>query len=155
MKASFEKDVLNIAVPMIAKFEGMMLKAYPDPATGGEPWTIGYGATHYADGTKVRQGDEISKEEAETLLRLLVGNFMHKVLALVDVELTAHQAAALTSLAYNIGLGNFRKSTLLKKLNAGDKAGAAREFLKWNHAGHKVLAGLTRRREAESQEFLT
>ena len=154
MHEQIEHDLLDIAVPMVANFEGKRLRAYPDPATGGEPWTIGFGNTHYLDGTKVHPGDEITEDEAEKLLRATVSHFMHDVLALVHVEINANEGAAIVSLAYNIGLGNFRKSTLLKKLNAGDKDGAAREFIRWNKANHKVLAGLTRRREAEAERFM-
>ena len=154
MHEQIEQATLKLAVPLIGKFEGCRLRAYPDPATGGEPWTIGYGATHYEDGTKVKAGDEITQEHADRLLGVLVSRYLHDVLALVHVEINANEGAAIVSLAYNIGLGNFRKSTLLKKLNAGDKDGAAREFIRWNKANHKVIAGLTRRRESEAERFL-
>jgi hypothetical protein len=74
---------------------------------------------------------------------------------LVKVPLNANQYGALTSFTYNLGEGNLAKSTLLKKLNAGDYRSAAAEFAKWNRAGGKIMAGLTRRRKAEAQLFIT
>jgi lysozyme len=73
--------------------------------------------------------------------------------SLVKVSLNDNQYAAIVSFAFNLGVGNLKQSTLLKKLNAGDFAGAANEFAKWNKAGGKVLAGLTRRRAAEAELF--
>jgi lysozyme len=102
----------------------------------------------------VRHGDTCTRNEAEAWLLHDLHHFMDCVNKHVKVDLTDHQKAALFSFVYNLGCGAFRKSTLLKKLNAGDKAGAAREFLKWDHAGGRRLAGLTRRRESESEEFL-
>ncbi len=142
-------------IDIIAEFEGFEEKAYPDPATGAEPITIGYGTTVYADGVKVQMGDTISEEDAMYELEHHVNELVIPVLEqYVKVELSQSQIDALASFIYNVGSGNFRKSTLLKKLNAGDYDGAAAELLKWNRANGRVMAGLTRRRAAEQDLFL-
>lgn len=131
-----------------------MFAAYPDPAHGWKVPTIGWGTIQYPDGRKVAKGDLIDQGRADRLLAWEVGEKAEGVRALVKVPVNSDQFAALVSFAYNVGLGNLGKSTLLKLLNAGDYAGAADEFLKWNKAGGKVLAGLTRRRKSERNLFL-
>lgn len=131
--------------------EGLRLKAYPDPATGGEPWTIGVGHT----GPDVYPGMVISADQADDMLRRDLEKFERGIERLVTVPLTQNQFDALVSLTFNIGLGNFGGSTLLRKLNARDYNGAADEILRWNRAAGKVMPGLTRRREAERNQFLT
>ncbi|MFH4317138.1 lysozyme, partial [Acinetobacter baumannii] len=79
---------------------------------------------------------------------------MRRVQALVHVSLSDRQVAALTSFAYNVGLGAFARSTLLKKLNAGDVRGAADEFLRWTRVGNRTVRGLVARRRAERDLFL-
>jgi lysozyme len=138
---------------MIARFEGCRLKAYPDPGTGGEPWTIGYGATHYLDGRKVHHGETISQEQAEEMLREEVSRTMRKVESFLMRPATATELAALTSFAYNVGTAALHKSTLLRKFNNGDLHGAAEEFMRWTHAGGHVLKGLVTRRHEESELF--
>ena len=135
---------------LIKESEGCVLKAYPDPATGGEPWTIGYGHT----GSDVRPGKVIDQAEADRLLDEDVDLFERGVNRLVDVDLTQGQFDALVCFAFNLGLGALQQSTLLKLLNAGDYEGAAKQFLRWDKAGGKVMAGLTKRRQAESELFL-
>lgn len=142
MKAS--QDALDI----IKKFEGFSEKAYPDPAHGWRVPTIGYGTT-----AGVKMGDTITKARAEELLREDVKRFEEQVLRLVKVPLTQGQHDALVSFVYNLGAGNLSDSTLLRLLNAGDYAGAAAQFDRWNKAGGKVLAGLVRRRAAERALF--
>lgn len=137
---------MNPAIPLIKEFEGCKLKAYKCPA---DVWTIGYGHT---DG--VKEGDEITQQEADRLLASDVELFTSGVQRLVSSDISRNQLGALTSFAFNVGLGNLRHSTLLKLVNAEDFAGAADQFLRWNKAGGKVLPGLTRRREAERQLFL-
>jgi lysozyme len=137
---------MNPAIPLIKEFEGCKLKAYKCPA---DVWTIGYGHT---DG--VKEGDEITQQEADRLLASDVELFTTGVQRLVSSDISRNQLGALVSFAYNVGLGNLRHSTLLRMVNAGDFVGAANQFLRWNKAGGKVLAGLTRRREAEKQLFL-
>lgn len=140
---------------LIKEFEGWRALAYPDPATGGEPWTIGYGHTSAAGDPKVKPGMIISKEEGLIILARDLEKYEAHVRRMVKVPTTANQHGALTSLCYNIGPGNLEKSTLLKKLNAGDYAGAAGQFKLWNKAAGKTMAGLTRRRLAETKLFLT
>lgn len=141
-------------IALIKGFEGCRLTAYPDPGTGGAPWTIGYGWTHPIDGKPVKPGMTIDQETADRLLKTGLVSYENDVLKLVRVKLTKGQFDALVSFAYNVGSRALSTSTLLKKLNAGDIKGAADEFLRWNKAGGKVLNGLTRRREAERALFL-
>lgn len=135
---------------LLKYYEGLRLEAYPDPATGGAPISIGYGST----GPDVVLGLVIDEFEAEARLKRDLERFERGVLAAVDVPLNLNQFSALVCLAYNIGLGNLIHSTLLKELNDGDYAEAANQFLVWNKANHKVMAGLTKRRRAERDLFL-
>ncbi|WP_343558458.1 lysozyme [Klebsiella aerogenes] len=145
----------NEGIALIKDFEGCRLTAYPDPGTGGAPWTIGYGWTLAVDGKPVRPGMTIDQATADRLLKTGLVSYENDVLKIVKVKLTQGQFDALVSFAYNIGSRALSTSTLLKKINAGDIKGAADEFLRWNKAGGKVLNGLTRRREAERALFLS
>lgn len=136
---------------LIKSFEGLELKAYKD-AVG--VWTIGYGHTSMAGDPKVVPGMVITKQEAEALLLKDLVKYENGVKRWVKVPLNPNQYGALVSFCYNVGEGNLSKSTLVKKVNAGDFAGAAKEFAKWNKAGGKELKGLTRRRTAEASLFL-
>lgn len=142
-------------IRLIKQFEGCRLTAYPDPGTGGDPWTIGYGWTHPVDGKPVRPGMTIDEVTADRLLKTGLVGYENDVLKVVRVKLTQGQFDALVSFAYNVGSRALSTSTLLKKLNAGDIKGAADEFLRWNKSGGKVMNGLTRRREAERALFLS
>lgn len=135
---------------LLKQHEGLRLKAYPDPASGGDPWTIGYGHTH-----GVKQGDEITAEQAEDFLLEDLGWVEDCLARVVRVPLAQAQFDALASLIFNIGAPGFERSTLLRKLNAGDYAGAAEEFGRWNMAAGAVNAGLTRRRGDERALFLS
>ena len=136
---------------LIKSFEGCKLVSYQ--CSAGK-WTIGYGNTYFDDGTPVKPGDRITQDKAEQLFDLIVGNFSDKVANLVKTILTDNQFSALVSLAYNIGIGNVQKSTLIRKVNFNPNDPTIRaEFLKWNKAGGKVLSGLTRRREAEAKLY--
>ncbi len=145
-----EKGIKNIK-----NFEGCSLTAYPDPGTGGAPWTIGYGWTHPVDGKPIKPGVTIKQETADRLLKTGLVSYENDVLKMAKGKLTQGQFDALVSFAYNVGSRALSTSTLLKKLNDGDIKGAADEFLRWNKAGGKVLNGLTRRREAERALFLS
>ncbi|WFY32773.1 lysozyme [Citrobacter braakii] len=145
-----EKGIKNIK-----DFEGCSLTAYPDPGTGGAPWTIGYGWTHPVDGKPIKPGMTIKQETADRLLKTGLVSYENDVLKMTKVKLTQGQFDALVSFAYNVGSRALSTSTLLRKLNDGDVKGAADEFLRWNKAGGKVLNGLTRRREAERALFLS
>lgn len=137
---------------LIKKYEGLSLEPYLCPA--GIP-TIGYGSTYYEDGTRVSMSDsKITEEFAEELLKYNINKvYSNAVNRYVAVEINQNQFDALVSFAYNLGTGNLRNSTLLKKINAKDFDGASMEFFRWNKSGGKVLKGLTKRREEESKLF--
>ncbi|HAS0833207.1 TPA: lysozyme [Enterobacter cloacae] len=139
-------------IALIKQFEGCKLTAYQDSVG---VWTIGYGWTKPVDGKPIRAGMTIKQETAERLLKTGLVSYESDVSRLVKVGLTQGQFDALVSFTYNLGARSLSTSTLLRKLNAGDYAGAADEFLRWNKAGGKVLKGLTRRREAEHALFLS
>jgi lysozyme len=102
----------------------------------------------------VKEGDRITKEEALEYFRKDVERFEKAVSESVTVQLKQNEFDALVSLAFNIGAGAFKKSTLLKMLNSGNFIGAASQFLRWNKAGGEVSKGLARRRDAEKDMFL-
>lgn len=135
-------------IKLIQEFEGLELKAYKDSVG---VLTVGWGST----GSHVTAGMIITKEQAEQLLKKDLERFEKGVSDLVKVPLKQNQFDALCSFAFNLGLSNLKSSTLLKKLNASDYQGAANEILRWNRAGGKVLNGLTRRRIAERDLFLS
>lgn len=139
-------------IALIKQFEGCKLTAYQDSVG---VWTIGYGWTQPVDGKPIRAGMTIKQETAERLLKTGLVSYESDVYRLVKVGLTQGQFDALVSFTYNLGARSLSTSTLLRKLNAGDYAGAADELLRWNKAGGKVLNGLTRRREAERALFLS
>jgi lysozyme len=140
---------------LIRQAEGLRLRAYPDPGTGGDPWTIGIGTTRYPDGRKVRRGDTCTPQQADEYLAHDLQGFERDVAGMVTVPLTSNQFSALVSFAYNVGVSALRNSTLLRLLNAGDHAGAANQFPRWNRAAGRVLPGLVRRRAAERDLFLS
>jgi len=142
-------SALDLATSIIKKWEGCELIAYPDPGTGGNPFTIGYGAT----GPGIGPGVQWTLEQAEERLESDVRWFMDGVTERLERYASPAQIAAMTSLAYNIGLGAFGKSTLLRKFNAGDAAGAAEQFDRWVYAGGKRMRGLERRRADERSLF--
>ena len=139
------------AVNLIEQFEGFSSVAYKCPAG---IWTIGYGSTSI-DGVPVVERQVITRQKARDDLYSRVEELTKQIDKLVDVDLNNNQLNALIDFCYNLGIGNFRSSTLLKKLNQQDYQGAADELLKWNKSSGKVLAGLTRRREAERDLFLS
>ena len=134
-------------VDLIKEFEGLRLNAYPDPGSGGDPWTIGYGHTK-----GVKKGDVVTQEQAEQMLRQDLRHFERAVASLAP-KTTQSQFDALVSFAFNVGEGNLKSSTLLKKHNAGDYAGAKNEFARWTRAAGRVLVGLARRRAAEAELY--
>lgn len=174
-------NYINTAKDFIKRFEGLNLEAYLDG--GGVP-TIGYGSTRYLDNSPVKaaipifeeittinkdgkkekdkklighegENDKITLEEAERMLIkniLTIDNFVQP---LIKVNLSDNKKSALISLVYNIGMGNFRFSTMLKKINDSDFEGAAKEFERWKWDNGKVINGLIRRRIAEKELFLS
>jgi lysozyme len=140
-------QVSEKGLDLIRSSEGLRLTAYLCPAG---KLTIGYGHT----GPDVKAGMTITKDQANQLLIQDTKKFADAVNEMVTVPITQNMFDALVSFTYNLGPQNLRDSTLLKKLNAGDKQGAADEFLKWNKSNGKVLDGLTARRESERELFL-
>lgn len=139
-------------IDIIKQFEGFRSKPYLCPA--GIP-TIGYGSTRYANGFAVSLKDApITEQVAGDIMRATLTTYEDAVYRYVTVPLNQNQFDALVDFAYNAGAQNLRTSTLLKKLNAGDAAGASNEFGKWVNGGGKKLSGLVARREAERQLFL-
>ena len=141
-------------IEAIARHEGLRLKAYPDPATGGEPWTIGYGHTSAAGLPKVYRGMVITKERAREILANDLVKFENAVENCLTVNPTQNQFDAMVSLCFNIGPANFAKSSVLKFHNGRQFEKAAGAFALWNKAAGKVMAGLTARRAAERALYL-
>lgn len=143
----FSDEAIVKARNFIQGEEGFRDTAYKP--TPNDKWTIGYGHTK-----NVKPGDKITKEEAE---RLYKEDFNTHIAPLKDLKtpLNNNEKIALASLIYNIGPNAFKTSTLYKKLEAGDKKGAAEEFERWNKQNKKVLNGLTKRRQKEKELFLT
>ena len=148
------QPVSKIAVDIIKEFEGFKDYAYID--TDGTP-VIGYGLSRI-DGTPVQIGDRISHSQAEAALNAHLREIDRELKKAVEVELNNRQLSALASISFNVGVDAIAKSTLVRKINAKDYAGAANEFLRWDKAdmrGRLVqMPGLTRRRAAERQLFL-
>jgi lysozyme len=141
---------------LITYYEGFVGHWYPDPAHGWKVPTVGYGHTDAAGEPKYKdtKAKTFTQQEAREILLGDLQKYEDSVDSLVTVKLNDNQRGALVSFTYNLGAGNLKRSTLLKKLNAGDFAGAAKEFDKWVNAGGKKLEGLVRRRAAEKALFL-
>jgi lysozyme len=139
---------------LIAKHEGLRLKPYLCPARVP---TIGYGNTYYADGKRVTMQDKpITKEQAYELLKIIADKFARQVDVVVTANVTQNQFNALVSFAYNIGMGNFRKSTLLRMVNLSPQNASIRaQFMRWNKAGGVEIRGLTNRRIDEANLYFT
>jgi lysozyme len=135
------------AVDLIKKYEGRKLTAYKCPAN---VWTCGYGST----GPDIKEGVTWSIWEAEDRLKADLVRFASAVDKLVVVPITDNQRSALISFSFNLGAQALKESTLLKLLNEGKVGAAADEFLRWNKAAGRVLAGLVARREEERKLFL-
>lgn len=132
---------------LIRKHEGLRLTAYLCPA---KIPTIGYGNTFYEDGSKVKIGDEITKERADKLFEIIADDFADKVFKITKAKLTQNQFNAIVSFAYNVGLTNYRNSTLLKKVlfNPNSKD-VEIQFMRWTKAKGVELTGLVNRRKDE------
>lgn len=143
----------SAGIELIKRFEGLELRAYPDPGTGGKPWTIGVGTTVYPSGQAVKAGDVITEAQAEEYLRHDLARFEAAVNKLTGGVATQGQFDALVSLSYNIGETALKHSTLLRLHNEGEYAAAAKEFGRWVNAGGRKLTGLVRRRAAEAQMY--
>lgn len=141
-------------IDLIKQFESFRSKPYLCPA--GVP-TIGYGATYYPNGNKVRLSDPaITQREAESVLQFQLRHYENAVNRYVQVTITQNQFDALVSFTYNVGISAFKNATLLKKLNRNPNDPAIkREFSKWVRANRRVLKGLQRRRIAESNLYFS
>ncbi|KFC74494.1 Lysozyme [Bosea sp. LC85] len=137
------RRISDEGLALIKRWEGCRLAAYKDVAG---VLTIGYGST----GPHVRPGSRITQGEAERLLLRDLARFERAVATLVTVPLNDGQFAALVSFAFNVGEGALARSTLLKKLNAGDVTAVPGELMKWVNASGRKLAGLVNRRSAEA-----
>jgi len=135
---------------LIENFEGCRTTAYQD-CVG--TWTIGYGHTSSAGPPTVVPGMAISKAQALAILDTDVGNFSRGVESCVRVPLSDNQFSALVSLAYNIGLAEFRKSSVLRAVNAGQNHAVPALMALWVKAGGKIVPGLVARRAAEAALF--
>jgi lysozyme len=137
---------------LIKQFEGYSDRPYLCPA--GIP-TIGFGNTYYPNGVKVKLSDkQITRDYANEMLQYVADNFANDVLKVVKSIITQNQLNALTAFAYNLGMTNFRNSSLLKKVNANPHDPTIKEeFLKWNKSNGKILQGLINRRRAESNLY--
>lgn len=138
----------NKGLALIKEFEGLRLDAYLCPA---RVWTIGYGHTSAAGSPAVHEGMRVSAVEAETILRRDLLKYEMGVSRLVKVHLSQSQFDALVSFCYNVGEGALGKSTLLKRVNAGEFDRVPAEFMKWTKGGGKELPGLVRRRREEAK----
>lgn len=147
------RTVNTAGVNLVMSFEGCKLTPYLDSAGIA---TIGIGTILYPNGTKVSLNDpEITQDEAIQYLQYQMDQKASAVETMVSVTLNDNEFAALTSFAYNLGVGALHGSTLLKMLNAGqDRTAVGDQFLLWNKAGGKEIPGLTRRRQAERALFL-
>ena len=144
---------------LIQEFESFEANPYLDSA---RVWSIGYGSTYYPNGKKVTGKDKpITKEYAEIIQRHVIAtDFEPIVNDLLEQEITSgfitqNMYDAILSLAYNIGVNGFKKSSVLRHLKNGDKLSAGNAFLLWNKAGGKVLKGLVNRRKKERELFLS
>lgn len=135
-----------LAACFVSGWEGERLTAYPCSAG---VWTIGFGHTK-----GVKQGDTCTEEQARAWLLEDLADTQIRLARYINVPVTQNEAIALVSLAFNVGVGALSCSKLLRKLNSGDREGAAEEFLDFDLANGKRLAGLTRRRKAEHDLFL-
>ena len=139
--------VNDLGLELIKEFEGCSLDAYKDIVG---VWTIGYGAT----GKDVVEGLKWTPEQCNERLAIDVGKFSKGVADLVRVKINDNQFSALVCFSYNVGLGNFKSSTLLRRVNSSDFTGVADQFRRWAKAGGQEIPGLVRRRAAEKELFL-
>lgn len=141
----------QLGIKLLHDFESCVLTAYLCPAS---VWTIGWGNTYYADGSKVKQGDKITQQMADRLFDVILGRFEVSVKNALTANVNDNQFSALVSFTYNLGTANLGSSTLLKKVNKNpDDPTIATEFAKWKNAGGKPSNGLIRRRKAESDLY--
>lgn len=154
--------VREAGLNLIKKYEGFKSKPYLCPASVP---TIGFGSTYYEDGHKVKLTDpSISEAEASSLLEALLVSYEKGVKSIITSELTQNQFDALVCFVYNLGLGALQRkeggkivqTTICKKVNLNPNDPTIKEeFLRWNKAGGRVIAGLTKRREEEAKLYFS
>ena len=137
--------ISTVGVDLIKEFEGCKLEAYQCSA---DVWTIGYGHTR-----DVEEGDKITQKVADYFLEYDVAMVETHCKRLITVPLKQHQWDAIVSWCYNLGCGNLRASTLLKKINASEIDKVSEQIVRWDKVNGQSLAGLTRRRLAEAALF--
>lgn len=142
----------ELCYELLKHYEGCHLDAYQDIAG---IWTIGYGATYYPDGRRVKQGDKITQDEADSMLPEMMRTFAISVWQAIKVPLLQHEYDALCCFAYNVGIGNLERSTLIQVINRERPIEYITEqFMRWNKArvnGElKPVKGLTYRRQSEA-----
>lgn len=153
-----ERKTSGKGIELIHSFEGYAkalpngdAQAYPDPGTGGAPWTIGWGSTTDEQGKPIARGTVWTRARADARFAQHLAQFERELnAALGNAPTTQNQFDALVSFAYNVGSKAAAGSTLMRKHKAADYAGAQAEFFKWRKASGKVMTGLVRRREAEA-----
>lgn len=144
-------SLLSVAgIQHIKDSEGLRTTAYPDPATGGAPWTICYGHT----GPEVYRGLTVSKEQCELWLRQDTDKHERFVKGMVTKPVRQGEFNAMVSFSLNAGPTNLRNSTLLRKFNAGDRIGSCNEYPRWKYANKMILEGLVTRRFKEQRMCL-
>lgn len=150
-----QEDWLPYALTLIKRFEGCKLTAYPDPGTGGKPWTIGWGSTTDEKDKPIQPGTVWTQDRADQRLATHVAEFAAGVSEVIgDAPTAPAQKGAMVSLAYNIGVAAFARSSVASAHKRGDYGAAARAFPLWNKAGGRVVPGLVKRRAAEAAIYL-
>lgn len=150
-----DQEAIELALPLIKQFEGCKLKAYPDPETKAEPWTIGWGTTIYPDGGKVKKDDQINQGRADELLEARVANDLSVISKKIErwAELNSNQKAALLSFTYNCGTGWYNSNqftTITSVIKDGRWLAAPDAMALYVNPGGPSEAGLRRRRAAEA-----
>jgi GH24 family phage-related lysozyme (muramidase) len=153
-------DAIGLALPLIEHFEGMELQSYPDPLSGGDPWTIGIGSTRHLDGTPVRPGDVITEEQARKMLLCYAKECEATQRRRIPTwgAMTPYQQAALIGYAFNLGsswYGSHGFATLTRIVRDAEWAAVPEALLLYVNPGSSVEAGLRRRRQAEGQLWST
>jgi lysozyme len=141
---------LRILIDILIKpFEGCRLKAYPDPGSGGKPWTCGWGST----GRDIDKETVWTQQQADMRMGMDALDSLIAAIRMCPTANTAGRQAALGDFVYNLGATRLKHSTLRKRVLAGDWEAAAYEIKRWKYGGGKVLPGLVRRRAAEAKLF--
>lgn len=135
-----------VAVALIGGFEGLRQNAYPDPATGGKPWTVCYGET-----LDVRKGDYHTIAECKAMLIQSLEKYANGIENCVKAPLPDDRFVALVSFSYNVGVGAACKSSVVKLINAGQTRAGCDALMRWNKAAGITFPGLTKRRAKERE----